>query len=85
MRTITADDAVKDFESLVKEAAQRPVKVTTNGDSHLIIMSEAEFARFTGASRRQLKDALDRVHREVAASGLSEDEIEKLLAEDLVK
>lgn len=82
MRTMTADDARRDWLKLASEAKQAPVRVLDETGTGLIVLSEGEFKRMRGESRDRLKQALARMHREVEESGLEEKEIEALMADE---
>ena len=82
MRTIASVDAARDWRKLANEVAREPVRVTGAGEAAIVVMSEAEFDRLKGQAWTRLFSAMDRLSAEAKASGLTEDKLDELLADE---
>jgi PHD/YefM family antitoxin component YafN of YafNO toxin-antitoxin module len=79
---MTSEDVARDWRKVAAQAEREPVKVVGEGESSLVVLSEAQYARLKGAARERLKASLRRLHDEAAASGLSASAIEALIADE---
>ncbi len=81
MRSIPGDAASKDLKSIVEAAVEGPLKVKCGSDSY-VVMSEAEYQRLRGEAWAKLFASMDRLAAEAEASGLTEEKLEELLADE---
>ncbi len=82
MRTIETEQASRDWRRLAADASREPVVVTGGAEGAMVVMSEAEFQRLKGKAWDRLTAAMDRMAAEAAASGLTEEKLEELLADE---
>ena len=86
MQTIVADAANTKLRELIEAAALGPVAVIENGHPALIALSPAEYERLEEPARRQakarLRETVAAMRAEAAAKGLTEAELERLLADE---
>ena len=88
MRTIVADSTDTKVRQLIQAAATEPVTVMDNGEPAAVVLSPAEFARLDHANRirqeakARLLATLAASQAEATARGLTEAELERLLADE---
>ena len=82
MRTVTPDDLAKDWPALANEAERTPIRVHRDGGPDVVLVSEAEYQRFRRYAGEQLIEVMDRMGAEAKRRGLTEEELEKLLADE---
>ena len=88
MQTIIADGTDKKIRELIEAASKGPVTVIENGHPAAVILSPAEFDRLDepDRARREAKDRLRAtvaaMRAEAAEKGLTEAELERLLADE---
>ena len=82
MKTMTVDEAFGDWRKLASDARQQPLKIIGTQQETMIVMSEAEFQRMRGAAWDRLFSSMDRLAAEAKASGLTEEELDRLLADE---
>ena len=88
MRTLSTDQADTKIRQLIEAASREPVTVLENGEPAAVVLSPAEFHRLDEQDRirreakARLRQTLANVHRDAAARGLTEAEIERLLADE---
>lgn len=82
MREVTARDAKNRFGQLLQSAQQGPVRVTRNGRPVGVMMSVQQFERLRGAAWERLTATMDRLGQEAAERGLTDAELESLLADE---
>ena len=91
MRVLSADREKTKIEDLIQAAQGEPVTVLENGQPVVVVLSPGEFMRLDQQDRlrREAKDRLRAtiaaIHREAADRGMTEAELERLLAEDVEK
>ncbi len=73
---------MRDWKQLAKDAAREPVKVTDEAAETLVVLTEAEFSRLKDLAWDRLALAMKRLTAEAASSGLTEDKLDKLLADE---
>lgn len=79
---MTALDAKNRFGRLIDLAQRAPVTVTKNGRPSVVVMSADAYERRRKAAADRLGAALERVRREAARNGLTQDDLDALLADD---
>lgn len=82
MKEVTAKDAKNRFGQLLQSAQQGPVRVTRNGRPVGVMMSVQQFERLRGAAWERLTATMDRLGQEAAERGLTDAELESLLADE---
>ncbi len=88
MQTLSADNNDIKLRDLIEAARKEPVTVLENGAPAAVVLSPAEFDRLDEQDRirREAKDRLRqtmaRMQKEAAARGLTEAELERLLADE---
>ena len=82
MKEITAKDAKNRFGQLLQSAQQGPVRVTRNGRPVGVVMSVQQFERLRGAAWERLTATMDRLGQEASGRGLTDAELESLLADE---
>ena len=88
MRTITAEATDATVRRLIEAAAEEPVTVLDNGEPAAVVVSPAEFARLDEPDRirreakARLRATLTAAHAEAAGHGLTDDQLERLLADE---
>ena len=82
MKTVHADQTLPDWRQLARDTRREPVKVVGEGDCTMVILSEAEYERIKGQGWDRLSHSMDRLSTEAEASGLSEEKLAELLADE---
>lgn len=82
MTEMTALDAKNRFGRLIDLAQRAPVTITKNGRPSVVVMSVDAYERRRISARQRLREALERTREEAARNGLTEDDLEALLADD---
>lgn len=82
MREVTAKEAKNRFGHLLESAQRAPVRVTRNGRPVGVMMSMQQFERLRGVAWERLADTMDALGREASARGLTDSELESLLADE---
>ena len=82
MKEVTAKDAKNRFGQLLQSAQQGPVRVTRNGRPVGVMMSVQQFEGLRGAAWERLTATMDRLGQEAAERGLTDAELESLLADE---
>ncbi len=88
MRTMIADTTDPGVRKLIEAAASGPVTVMEHGKPAAVILSPADFERLDRPERirreavERLRATVAAAQKEAAARGLTEDELEKLLADE---
>jgi prevent-host-death family protein len=86
MRTLSTD-TIK-LRELIEAARTEPVTVLENGEPAVVVLSPAEFDRLEEQDRirreakARLRQTIASIHREAAEGGLTEPELERLLADE---
>ncbi len=78
---MTAKDAQNDFGRLLDVVQSAPVRVTRNGRAVGVVMSVRQFERMRGAAWENLTATMDALGQEATDKGLTEAELESLLAD----
>ncbi len=79
---MTAKDAKNAFGRLLDVIQSAPVRVTRNGRAVGVVMSVRQFDRLRGAAWEKLAATMDALGQEAADRGLTEAELESLLADE---
>ncbi|HSG33370.1 MAG TPA: type II toxin-antitoxin system prevent-host-death family antitoxin [Sphingomonadaceae bacterium] len=79
---MTALDAKNHFGRLIELAQRAPVTITRNGRPSVVVMSADAYERKRKAAAHRLGEVLERTRREAARKGLTEAELDALLADD---
>ena len=82
MTEMTALDAKNHFGRLIELAQRAPVTITRNGRASVVVMSADAYERRREAAAERLRAALERARSEAARNGLTEEDLEALLADD---
>ena len=82
MREITARDAKNRFGQLLDAAQAAPVQVTKKGRPVAVLMSMAQHERLRGTAWDRLSAEMDALGAEAEAGGLTEAELDRLLADE---
>lgn len=82
MREIAAREAKNRFGQLLDAAQRAPVRVTKQGRAVGVMMSVDQYERLKGAAWDRLAQTMDRIGKEAAEAGLTEDELDSLLADE---
>lgn len=82
MREVTAKEAKNRFGRFLESAQRAPVRVTRNGRPVGVMMSMQQFERLRGVAWERLADTMDALGREALARGLTDSELESLLADE---
>ena len=82
MITVSTEEALRDWRKLASDAAREPVKVTDDTVGSLVVLTEAEFARLKGFAWDRVYSAMDQLGKQAAASGLTEQKLDELLADE---
>lgn len=82
MREIAAREAKNRFGRLLDAAQRTPVCVTKKGRPIGVMMSMEQYQRLRGAAWERLTATMDRLGVEAAANGLTDAELEALLADE---
>jgi len=88
MRTLSADTEKIGLRELMDVVGDEPVTVLANGEPALVVLSPAEFDRLEEHDRirreakARLLQTISAIHREAAERGLTEAELERLLADE---
>jgi prevent-host-death family protein len=88
VRTVSTDTERIKLRELIEVARKEPVTVLENGEPAAVVLSPAEFDRLDEQDRirREAKARLRRtiawIHLEASERGLTETELERLLADE---
>ena len=82
MKEIAARDAKNRFGLLLDAAQSAPVRVTKKGRPVGVLMSVEQYDRLRGAAWERLSETMDRIGNRAEASGLTEDTLNALLADE---
>jgi prevent-host-death family protein len=88
MRTLSADIEKIGIGELIDAVRDEPVTVLANGEPAAVVLSPAEFNRLNEHDRirREAKvrllQTISTIHREAAERGLTEAELERLIADE---
>ena len=88
MRTLSADAEHIKLRELIEAARKEPVTVLENGEPAAVVLSPVEFERLDEQdrirreARARLRQTIASIHREASERGLTETELERLLADE---
>lgn len=88
MRTLSADTEEIKVRELIEAARKEPVTVLENGARAVVVLSPAEFDRLDQQDRirrdakARLRKTISAIQKEAADRGLTEAELERLLADE---
>jgi prevent-host-death family protein len=82
MRTITAREAEEHFDQLLVSARREPVTVTAAGSEAAVVLSADAYARLRGDALTALRATLNRTRAYAASQGLTDAELDRLLADE---
>lgn len=82
MKEIAAREARNRFGQLIDAAQRAPVYVTKQGRAIGVMMPVDQNEQLRGAAWDRLAQTMDRIGKEAAGAGLSEDELASLLADE---
>lgn len=82
MREIAARDAKNRFGQLLDAAQSAPVRVTKKGRAVGVMMSMQQYDRLRGAAWERLGATMDLLSAEAARNGLTDDDLDTLLADE---
>ena len=79
---IAAREAKNRFGQLLDAAQTAPVRVTKKGRPVGVVMSMQQYERLRGAACARLTETMDRLGAEAAARGLTDAELDALVADE---
>ncbi len=82
MQVTTARDAKNRFGQLLDSAQRGPVSITKNGRVVTVMLSIEQYRRLRGAAWDRLTRAMDATSAEAASTGLTDNILEALLADE---
>ena len=82
MQVTTARDAKNRFGQLLDSAQRGPVGITKNGRVVTVMLSIEQYRRLRGAAWDRLTRAMDTTSAEAASTGLTDNTLEALLADE---
>ena len=88
MRTLSTDTEQIKLRELIEAARKEPVTVLENGEPAVVVLSPAEFDRLDEQDRirrdakARLRETITSIHRDASERGLTETELERLLADE---
>lgn len=82
MKEVAATDAKERFGLLLEAAQQAPVRLTRRGRPIGVLMSPEQYERLRGGAWSRLAQTMDRLGAEAKAAGLTEEALDKLLADE---
>ncbi len=88
MRTLSADGGNIKVRQLVEAAAKEPVTLLENGEPAAVVLAPAEFHRLDEQDRirreakARLRETIAAIQKEAVERGLTEEEVERLLANE---
>ena len=88
MRTLMTETEQIKIRELIEAARKEPVTVLENGEPAVVVLSPAEFDRLDEQDRirreakARLRETIASIHRDARERGLTETELERLLADE---
>ncbi|MBP9713453.1 MAG: type II toxin-antitoxin system Phd/YefM family antitoxin [Sterolibacterium sp.] len=82
MRTVTASEAKQGLASVIEMAAKEPVVICRQKREVAVVLSIAEYERLARFNVAEFQRFCDTVGARAAQSGLTEDQLARLLADD---
>jgi len=88
MRTLSTKKEEIKLRELIDAAREEPVTVLADGERAVVVLSPAEFDRLEEQDRirreakARLRETITSIQREAAERGLTEEELERLLADE---
>lgn len=82
MKEIAARDAKNRFGQLLDAVQAAPVRVTKKGRPVGVMMSMQQYQRLRGAAWERLAATMDEISAEAASNGLTDAELDALLADE---
>jgi prevent-host-death family protein len=88
MRTLSADSKDIKVRELIEAARDEPLTVLENGEPAAVVLSPAEFDRLDEQDRihreakARLRKTISAIQKEATGRGLTDDEVERLLADE---
>jgi prevent-host-death family protein len=88
MRTLSADTEKIGIRELIDAVREEPVMVLANGEPAVVVLSPAQFDRLEEHQRirreakARLLETISTIHQEAAERGLTEPELERLMADE---
>jgi len=88
MRTLSMDTEQIKLRDLIDAARKEPVTVLDNGEPAAVVLSPAEFNRLDEQDRirreakARLRQTIASIHLEASERGLTETELERLVADE---
>jgi prevent-host-death family protein len=86
MRTLSAN--TKQLRELIEAVRKEPITVLENGERAAVVLSPAEFDRrdeqdrIRREAKARLRETIASIHKDAAERGLTETELERLLADE---
>ena len=82
MKEITAREAKNRFGQLLDAAQRSPVRVTRNGRAVTVMLSMQLYDQLRGSAWERLAATMDAMGEEASARGLTDAELDALLADE---
>jgi prevent-host-death family protein len=82
MQYVSATEAKQTFGAIIDQAQREPVIIRKQNRDVAVIMSIQDYQRLTQATLQEFQDFRQNIGRKAQERGLTEDELNKLLATD---
>ena len=82
MRYVSASDAKQRLAALLDAAQREPVVIRRHDRDVAVILSAEEYERLRALNTAEFQRFCDRVAKQAAARGLTEDKLAEILADD---
>lgn len=82
MQYISATEAKQRLAALLDAAQREPVTIRRQNRDVAVLLSPQEYERIRGLNLAELHSLIERVGREAAARGLTEEKLAEILADD---
>ena len=82
MQTTPALEAKNHFGQLIEAAQRQPVTVTKQGRPAIVVMSTHDFESYQKQAGDRLSDVMSSMQSQAKESGLTEEALERLLADE---
>jgi antitoxin Phd len=79
MKTVSATDAKQRFAALIDAAQREPIRVRRQNRDVLVVMSPEDYDRMRGANVEELNRLCERVSKQAAERGLTDEILAELL------
>ena len=81
MRTVTAEEAVRDWRTVATTAEREPLRVTGEGLPEVVVLSHARHESYRRATAEKLLTIADEIGAEAERRGLTPEKLDQILAD----